>query len=272
MSRIFYEDHPCTGKPEVATLVLLHGWGLHSGVWRDFLPVLTPHFHVRCIDLPGFGRSAAMRVPDSLDDMVAAVMQVAPDKAALGKAVWAGWSLGGLVALALAARHPEKVAGLALLAATPCFVQRQDWATAMPADVFAAFSASVQQNPEYALQYFLALQCKGSVSMKRDLRFLQAVDQMESVPSREALLSGLEVLANNDLRAVLASLSVPVLCVLGEQDALLPCAVAETVQQINTACTVELIAGAAHVPFVSHPLPCRDALLALAQACVQKSP
>lgn len=265
MSRIFYEDHPCTGKPEVATLVLLHGWGLHSGVWRDFLPVLTPHFHVRCIDLPGFGRSAAMRVPDSLDSMVAVVMQAAPEKA-----VWAGWSLGGLVALALAARYPEKVAALALLAATPCFVQRQDWAMAMPADVFAAFSASVQQSPEHALQHFLALQCKGSVSMKRDLRFLQAVSQMESVPSREALLSGLEVLANNDLRAVLASLSVPVLYVLGEQDALVPCAVAETVRQINTACTVELIAGAAHVPFVSHPLQCRNALLGLAQASAQR--
>lgn len=265
MSGVFYEDHSCTGTPEAATLVLLHGWGLHSGVWRDFLPLLTPQFQVRCIDLPGFGRSAAMTGPDSLDAMAEAVMLVAPEKA-----IWAGWSLGGLIALAIAARHPEKVAALALLAATPCFVQRQDWVTAMPADVFAAFSASVQQSPDAALQHFLALQCKGSVSMKHDLRFLQATSQMENMPARGALLAGLEVLANNDLRAVLASLSVPVLCVLGEQDALVPCAVAEAVRQINTVCTVELVVGAAHVPFVSHPLPCRDALLGLAQASVQR--
>jgi len=262
MSRIFHEDHSCTGSPAAAILVLLHGWGLHSGVWRDFLPLLTPHVHVRCIDLPGFGRSGAMTTPDSLDAMAEAVMAAAPEKA-----VWVGWSLGGLIALAIAARYPEKVAALALLAATPCFVQRQDWASAMPADVFDAFSASVQQNPEDALQHFMALQCKGSDSLKKDMRFLQASFRMENVPATTALAVGLALLGKSDLRDSVASLSLPLLCLTGEHDGLVPAAVGSAVRDLNPGCTVQVIAGAAHVPFVSHPVQCRDALLMVIQGC-----
>ncbi|NNG13616.1 MAG: alpha/beta fold hydrolase, partial [Gammaproteobacteria bacterium] len=38
-------------------LVLLHGWGAHSGVWAGMREALAENFSVTCIDLPGHGRS-----------------------------------------------------------------------------------------------------------------------------------------------------------------------------------------------------------------------
>lgn len=256
MSGVFVEEHCCTANPAAPTLVLLHGWGLHSGVWRDFLPLLTPHVHVRCIDLPGFGRSSVMTAPATLDGMVDAVMQAAP-----ARAIWAGWSLGGLVALAAAARHPGSVTALVLLAATPCFVQRSHWATAMPRTHFDAFLRAVGQDAGIALKQFLALQCRGSATMKNDLRFLQEILRQQDLPVASALFAGLAVLGENDLRDRITGLDVPLLALTGEHDDLVPAVVGAALQALNPRCTALAVAGAAHVPFVSHPVQCRDALL-----------
>ena len=101
-------------------LVLLHGWGLSPTVWdalRNELragldpatPVLTPA-------LPGHAGAAATASAtlDAWADAVAA--QIPPG------ATVVGWSLGGMLALALATRHPTRVARLALLASTARFV------------------------------------------------------------------------------------------------------------------------------------------------------
>ncbi|MDO8266505.1 MAG: pimeloyl-ACP methyl ester esterase BioH [Moraxellaceae bacterium] len=261
MSGVFYEDHACTTNPDAATVVLLHGWGMHSGVWQDFVPLLTAHVHVRCIDLPGFGHGSAMAAPESLDDMVAAVMLAAP-----ARAIWAGWSLGGLVALAIAARHPDRVTALVLLAATPCFVQKKGWLTAMPPVQFETFSDATRQNADVALKMFMTLQCKGSVSMKSDLRFLQAASGKCGIPHAATLLSTLDLLGTSDLREAAAQLDIPVLAITGEDDVLVPAGVAAALGARNPRCTAHVVTGAAHVPFISHPGHCRDAILTFMQA------
>lgn len=241
-------------------MVLLHGWGMHSGVWQHFIPLLTPHFHVRCIDLPGYGRSAHVAVPDSLETLADLLLTVAP-----ARAVWAGWSLGGLVALAFASRHGCHVSHLALIAATPCFVQREHWQCAMASQDFEAFAASLQQDAAATLKRFLALQCRGSISGKADLRFLQETAGGVPMPTVPALMNGLELLRAGDLRPVLPGLNLPVLCLLGEQDELVPVSAAAAMSTLQASVMVRVIPAAAHVPFVSHPEICRDALLSLVQ-------
>lgn len=261
MSGVFFEDHACTTNPDASTVVLLHGWGMHSGVWQYFVPLLTAHVHVRCIDLPGFGHSSTMAAPESLDDMVAAVMLAAP-----ARAVWAGWSLGGLLALAFASRHPERVTALVLLAATPCFVQQKGWPTAMSPVQFETFSESARQNADATLKLFMALQCKGSVSMKNDLRFLQEVSGKRGMPDTSALRSTLDLLGTSDLREAAAQLDIPVLAITGEHDVLVPATVAAALGALNPRCVAHVMTGAAHVPFISHPGDCRDAVLTFMRA------
>ncbi|MGB5605365.1 MAG: alpha/beta fold hydrolase, partial [Gammaproteobacteria bacterium] len=89
-------------------LLLVHGWGLHSGIWDGLAPLLEPHYRVTRMDLPGHGRSA-WQGQASLDDMTDAVLSTAP-----ATAVWLGWSLGGLLAARAAQRAPARVTALVL--------------------------------------------------------------------------------------------------------------------------------------------------------------
>lgn len=256
MSGVFFQDHACTAHANAPVLVLLHGWGMHSAVWETFIPFLVPHLRVRCIDLPGFGRSASVPVPTSLEAMTDVLQEVAPVQA-----VWMGWSLGGLLAMEMAARLPQRVSHLVLMAATPCFVQQNDWPCAMPAKDFSAFVDSVRQDASTALKRFLALQCLGSVSSKQDLRFLQSCVAQGEVPSGEALEQGLALLGGADSRVPFSTLSLPVLSLLGEHDALLPGSVAPALSSLLPSSTIRVVADAAHVPFLSHPQTCADAIL-----------
>ena len=113
-------------------LVLLHGWGLNAEVWRCIDEELSSHFTLHLVDLPGFGRSRGFGAL-SLADMAEAVLQQAPDKA-----IWLGWSLGGLVASQIALTHPERVQALVTVASSPCFSARDEWPGITP-DVLAGF-------------------------------------------------------------------------------------------------------------------------------------
>lgn len=96
-------------------LVLLHAFPLDARMW-DEVVALLPRQHILAVDLPGFGAGAASADPQNTTlESVADAVAAALTEAGVDRAVFAGLSMGGYVALALAERHPEMIAGLALL-------------------------------------------------------------------------------------------------------------------------------------------------------------
>ncbi|WP_242470152.1 alpha/beta fold hydrolase [Thiococcus pfennigii] len=87
-----------------ADLVLLHGWGMNTGVWEGLPAGFAARVREHRIALPGHGGSPLGAGPATLVDWADACLAAAPERA-----VWAGWSLGGLLALAAALRAPERV-------------------------------------------------------------------------------------------------------------------------------------------------------------------
>jgi pimeloyl-ACP methyl ester carboxylesterase len=89
------------------TLVLLHGLGSSRQAWRPVIPLLSDHFDVIAIDLPGFGDSASLpsHVEPHPGAIAAAVVETLNLLGVESPHV-AGNSLGGWVALELAARIP----------------------------------------------------------------------------------------------------------------------------------------------------------------------
>jgi pimeloyl-[acyl-carrier protein] methyl ester esterase len=175
-------------------LVLIHGWGLHGGVWDGFVPLLEPYFRILRVDLPGHG-SSGWSGEATLDDMTAAVLAVTPAKAA-----WLGWSLGGLVAMRAALQAPARVRALLLLASTPCFVRRHGWQCALLPALLDTFAAELQQDYLRTLNRFLALQVRGSDSSGPVLRLLRDQLLAKGEPAPAALQAGLDILRNTDLR------------------------------------------------------------------------
>ena len=104
------------GPPGAPAIVFLHGTRLTRAAWVAQLEGLGGEFRAIAVDLPGHGARADQ--PFTLDgaaDIVAATIR---EQAADGRAVVVGLSLGGYVAMVLAAREPERVRGLVLAGAT----------------------------------------------------------------------------------------------------------------------------------------------------------
>jgi pimeloyl-[acyl-carrier protein] methyl ester esterase len=242
MSKLF--THSSGSGPD---LVLIHGWGLHGGVWDGFVPLLEPHFRVLRVDLPGHG-SSGWSGETTLDEMAAAVLAAAPANAA-----WLGWSLGGLVAMRATLQAPARVSALLLLASTPCFVRRPDWQCALLPALLDTFAAELQQDYLRTLNRFLALQVRGGENSGAVLRVLRTRLLEKGEPAPAALRAGLDILRNTDLRDEVGALACPALVVAGERDTLVPAAAAGATADLMPNAHAAVVAGAGHAPFIARP-------------------
>jgi pimeloyl-ACP methyl ester carboxylesterase len=97
-------------------IVFVHGTRLSRSAWAAQLDGLGGEFRAIALDLPGHGtRSDEHFTLERAGDILADTIR---DQAAGGRAIVVGLSLGGYVAMALAARQPERIRGLVLAGAT----------------------------------------------------------------------------------------------------------------------------------------------------------
>ena len=227
-------------------LVLLHGWGLNAEIWHCIREELASHFTLHLVDLPGFGRSRGFGAM-SLDEMAQQVLDAAPQNA-----VWLGWSLGGLVASQIALSRPHRVKALVTVASSPCFSAQDAWPGIKP-EVLAGFQQQLSEDFQRTVERFLALQTMGTETARKDARTLKQTVLSLPMPEVEVLNGGLELLKTVDLRAPLASLTIPHLRIYGYLDGIVPRKVAPLLDDLWPKSQSMVVAKAAHAPFISHP-------------------
>lgn len=227
-------------------LVLLHGWGLNAEIWHCIREELASHFTLHLVDLPGFGRSRGFGAM-SLDEMAQEVLDAAPQNA-----VWLGWSLGGLVASQIALSRPDRVKALVTVASSPCFSAQDAWPGIKP-EVLAGFQQQLSEDFQRTVERFLALQTMGTETARKDARTLKQTVLSLPMPEVEVLNGGLELLKTVDLRASLASLTIPHLRIYGYLDGIVPRKVAPLLDDLWPKSQSMVVAKAAHAPFISHP-------------------
>ena len=230
-------------------LVLLHGWGLNSGVYDKMLDELAPHFCVTLIDLPGYGVNNAI-LPEhydleSVSSMVAAVI---PDDCAV-----LGWSFGGLVAQRLALDLPEKIKKLVLVATTPKFAaqKEEEWHGVLP-EVLDLFKTQLQGTYQKTLDRFMAMQALGSDSAKSDIVIIKKSVSIYPEPHTTALEAGLTILKTADLRHELTQLAIPTLRIYGRLDSIVPEKAVPHIESHHPESRSVIIKKASHAPFISH--------------------
>ena len=249
-----------------APLLLIHGWGMHGGMWGRVAEQLAEHFRVLAVDLQGHGNSRGQRTEDRGQKTEYAGREAEEVEASLlddcvemlssrfeGPLSVCGWSLGGQIALRWAMRHPQQINRLVLVASTPCFMRRFDWPCAMAAETLAGFAAALQQNYALTLRRFLALQVRGSERERELLATLRSALFSRGEPDFGALQSGLAILRDCDLRSALPGVKQPTLVIAGERDTLTPPQAAQYLAAQMPDTRLAIIEGAAHAPFLSHP-------------------
>ncbi len=234
-------------------LVLLHGWGLHSGVWQSILPELNKRFHCYAVDMPGHGESQAGNSKSFDLNNMREVLHLLINSIESDNIILAGWSLGGLVAMDYLSYFPVKIKKLILITANACFCKQPDWPYALDATVLDSFAQQLEQDYKKTVDKFMALQMFGTDDYKNSLKVLKSSIASRPEPSMQALRSGLGILKKTDLREKLQTLSQSTLMISGEHDRLMPYQAADAMQVLFSNAQSTMIKGAGHAPFISHP-------------------
>ena len=222
-------------------LVLLAGWGLGVAPLEPLalaLQGLNERLHVQVEPLPDFSEGDFADWLDELDTSL-------PQDCWLG-----GWSLGGMLATALAARRQERCCGLLTLASNPCFVARADWPDAMSVETFKAFEEGCRSDPVATLKRFALLCAQGADDARGFGRLLYS---SASQTRAEALLAGLELLATVDVRQALQQFSGPQLHLLGESDALVPATLSSALLTLQPDIEVGVLESGSHAFVLERP-------------------
>jgi len=240
MSALSYRCFACD-KADALHVVLIHGWGLHGGVWDKVIEPLRTFAHVTVIDRAGYGNSPRMTKEQEL----AALLAIMPPEA-----VYVGWSLGFTLVAEVAARYPARVHGVVAVAANPCFVWRPEWVYGLAELQFRRVVGRTLSNPDAELVRFIGLQCHDSPSQREDMLFLKQQLAAKPMPYYRVLIEGLTVLSD-DQRPTVEKITCPILWLLGERDSLVKLN-HEVLAALNKKIIVSIVKDAAHVPFVSH--------------------
>jgi 3-oxoadipate enol-lactonase len=193
------------GSPPI---VLLNSLGSTMDVWDLQMEVLRSHFRVIRSDLRGHGLSPVPPGPYSIDDLVDDTVALL-DRWQLERAHVVGLSLGGMVALRLAAREPDRVDRLAVMCTSALLGPPEGWAERarlVRAEGTAAVASTVVGRwltPEHRAA---------------DPAFAEQLEAMIASIPAEGYAASCAAIEHMDLRGDLSSITAPTVAIAGAQD------------------------------------------------------
>ncbi len=241
-----------TGPP----LVLLHGPPFDHRLWAPVIPYLAGRFRVVAPDLPGFGGSQPGERAGAPDQLVRAVAGFVTAARLVPCAV-AGASLGGGVAVGLAARYPERVSALVGVGALglewwPATLQAR--AARLARHVPGLLRAAMRLAPDAQARWFL----RGALADERlidDALVAQVAETLRSRRGRESLRDVLRRLDEwSALRRQLGAIRARTLLVWGERDEVYGLPAAERLRHAIPGAQLVTLAGAGHLLPIERPV------------------
>ena len=238
------------GPEDAPVVVLSNSLGATRAMWDPQVPVLAERYRVITYDTRGHGASPAPPGPYTLDDLVDDLLALL-DRVGARRAHVAGLSLGGMTALRLAAREPQRVHRLAVLCSSAKTEPQGflDRAAASRADGTASFAPAVASRwltPSYAAEH-------------PDL--LARLEAMIAGADDEGYAACAEVVGRVDLREDLRRITAPTLVVSGAEDPALPPAHQQAIADGVRGAELLTVSPGAHLANLEQPLRISGALL-----------
>jgi pimeloyl-ACP methyl ester carboxylesterase len=231
--------------PALPAIVFLHGAGMDHSVWALLARSFAHHgYGVLAPDLPGHGRSVGAPLPSiaALADWTAALI----DAAGVERARVVGHSMGSLVALETAARHPGKITALGLIA------------TAAPMRVSDDLLNAAKTNDHAAID-MMSIWGEGyratlGGSLAPGLWMLGGAERLLERARPGVIFADLAACnAYPDALAAAAKVAVPAIVIQGSRDVMTPAKSGKAVANAIPGCRLAMIEGAGHMLMSERP-------------------
>ncbi|MET7440448.1 MULTISPECIES: 4-carboxymuconolactone decarboxylase [unclassified Streptomyces] len=238
------------GPEDAPVLILGPSLGTTWHMWDRQIPELVKHWRVFRYDLPGHGGAPAY--PSGSVGESAARLLATLDALGVQRFGYAGCAFGGAVGVELALRHPQRLASLAVIAASPRFGT---------ADEFRQRGVIVRTNGlEPIARTAPERWFTGGFAAAQPAITEWAV-QMVRTTDPGCYIAACEALAAFDVRAELGRIGVPTLVLVGSEDQVTGPAEARTLVAGIPDARLAVVPGASHLVPVEQPAAVTDLLV-----------
>lgn len=238
------------GTHHSEVLFLLHGFGSSLETWNDWVKPLSDGYRVIRCDIVGFGLSGPAQHRDYSDEADVRRLAEILDQLHIEKATLIGHSLGGRIAWNFAARYPNRIHKLVLIAPDgfPDLKTVGEHTYSVP-----QFAQAMQ----YILPRFLVKQSMAPAyadpNHMKDAIVQRYHDMLTAPGVRQALLDRMQQTMNSDPTSRLKTISSPTLLLWGEKDAMIPAENALSYQKVMPQAKKVLVPALGHLLFEEAP-------------------
>lgn len=232
-----------TADPANPVLVLVNSLGTDSRIWHLVVPKLAEDFTVLVYDKRGHGLSDLGDPPYRIDDHVADLIGLL-DHLEFSNTIICGLSVGGLVAQGLYAKRPDLVRGLVLADTAHKIGTAEMWAKRI---------AAIEQNGVGSILDDIMSRWFTAAFRQPDNGAYQAYCNMLLRQPVAGYTGTCAAIRDADFTREAQAITVPVLCVVGEQDGSTPPELVRSLADLIKGARFEVIEGAAHIPCAETP-------------------
>jgi len=235
--------HTMDGEADAPVLVLGPSLGTTVDVWRPQLPALARQFRVVRYDHRGHGGSPVPAGPYSLADLGGDVLALL-DQLGIARAHLGGISLGGMVAMWVAANHPDRVNRLAL-------VSTSAWLG--PPEIWAQRAATVRAQGVGAIADAVVARWVPEDFAARRPEVVAELRSMLTATPDEGYAGCCAAIETMDLEPDLRRIRAATLVIAGLVDSATPPAHSQRIVARIPRARLALVSGAAHLANISRP-------------------
>ena len=230
-----------------AALVLLHGLGSGSASWQRQLAHFAPSHRVIAWEAPGYGRSEPLDSPAPEAAAYADALEALRTELGLERLHLVGHSMGGLIAAAYAARHPQCVRTLTLSHAAIGFG---------PLQGSERLRGLLARLPEFEALGPAAYADKFAPNLVAADAAPEVLERVRTVMgglNPAGYRQGVQLLARGDIFPHLSAVRAPTMVLWGTADRIAPEADMAAMVQALSGATYRVLPGVGHAPYLEAP-------------------